>query len=57
MAEESGCDPSKFRSTLCNKTRSLTTSGQSYLSIHTSGDNHKEIVKKDIASLTRVRKN
>ena len=39
-------NPSKFRCTPCNKTRSLSISGQSALIIHTSGTNIKKLQKK-----------
>ena len=39
-------DPLKFRCTLCNKTRYLSTSRQSALSMHVSGDKHQKIVEK-----------
>ena len=39
-------DPLKFRSTLCNKARSFSTSGWSALSKLASGDKHKEIMEK-----------
>ena len=49
-------NPSKFRCTPCNKTRSLSISEQSALIIHTSGTNIKKLQKKrDLTSLTRVR--
>ena len=48
--------PSKFRCTLCYKTRSLSTSGQSVLSIHTSGDEHKEIVEKRLNVFNKSQK-
>ena len=49
-------DPSKFRCTLCNKTRSLSTSGQSAISIHASGDKHKEIVVKILNFFNKSKK-
>ena len=49
-------NPSKFRCTLCNKTKPLSTSGQSALSIHAVGININKLWKKNSTSLTRVKK-
>ena len=47
---------SKLRCTLCNKTGSLSTSGRSALSIHASGDKHKEIVEKRLNFFNKSKK-
>ena len=49
-------NPSKCRCTLCNKTRSLSTSGGSAVSIHASGHKHKEIVEKKLNFVNKSKK-